>query len=390
MLKTLTDMKSGTANMIRTDIVFALTGDLFLNTRALKQIRALSSSGFDVHVLSLKGTAERIQLPRSVTVETIDLERRGGVRFFRAIDTAYGNAAARYHAGCYHASDLYALTAMSRAAATLGGRLTYDSRELYPYVAATVGRPWVRWYWKTVERRGIRQADAVFTVSGLIADRLVSLYTVERPVVVLNVPPRMQVIPSNRLRQMAELDETVSIILHLGQMRRDRGCETLVRAMSSVKDAHLIFLGYGPLKDRLTALVQDLDLDDRITFLDPVSPDEVPSVAVGADVGVTLLEDTCLNHRYALPNKLFEYMAAGVPILASDLPEIRSVVRGYDLGLTVDPSSSDAVADALSEITHSPDQRAHWRSNAAKAVETFNWESASQRFIDKMQSVMNA
>ncbi|MCH8277274.1 MAG: glycosyltransferase, partial [Bacteroidetes bacterium] len=100
--------------------------------------------------------------------------------------------------------------------------------------------------------------------------------------------------------------------------------------------------------------------------------------------------DTCLNHRYALPNKLFEYIAASVPILASDLPEIRSVVRGYDLGLTVDPSNRESVAAALRKMTEHPDLRTAWRANAATAAETFNWESASHYFIDAMRSVIQS
>ena len=372
------------------DIVFALTGDLYRNIRAVKQIRALSSAGFSVTVLTLRSDAAAFELPAGIRVDAVEVNTSDGIRFFRSVDVAFGRAAARIHARCFHASDLYVLSAMARAASFYSAHLTYDARELYPHVAATVRRPWVRWYWTSVEKRNIRAAEVVFTVSGLIAEHLVRMYRINRPVVILNVPPRSAITPSGRLRELAGIDEITPLILHLGQMRRSRGCEMIIRAMLDVPRAHLVFLGYGPERNNLQQLVQNLGLTNRITFLDAVPPEEVPSIAAGADVGVTLLEDTCLNHRYALPNKLFEYMAASVPILASDLPEIRSVVRGYDLGLTVDPSNRESVAAALRKMTEHPDLRTAWRANAATAAETFNWESASHHFIDAMRSVIRS
>jgi glycosyltransferase involved in cell wall biosynthesis len=105
-------------------------------------------------------------------------------------------------------------------------------------------------------------------------------------------------------------------------------------------------------------------------------------------VGVTLLEDTCLNHRYALPNKLFDYLAAGVPVLASHLPELRSIIHGYNVGRTVDPSDAGAVADAINEMISSDRDRAAWISNARRMAETFNWEIASQRFVRVFRSLI--
>jgi glycosyltransferase involved in cell wall biosynthesis len=142
----------------------------------------------------------------------------------------------------------------------------------------------------------------------------------------------------------------------------------------------LIFLGYGPERETLEHLTRRLGLEDRVLFLDPVAPDEVLAYTAGATIGVTLLEDTCLNHRYALPNKLFDYLMAGVPVLASDLPELRTLVQGYNVGKTADSSDPDDVARALMEMLGSETDRNTWIRNAERLCETFNWENASQRF----------
>ena len=116
----------------------------------------------------------------------------------------------------------------------------------------------------------------------------------------------------------------------------------------------------------------------KVFFLDPVPYDMVLDVAAGADVGASLLEDTCLNHRLALPNKLFEYLNAGLPTIVSDFPELGRVVKDFDVGLAVDPSSPDAVAEAIQRMVDNEPERLRWKSNTSKVSETFSWSRASQ------------
>ena len=96
----------------------------------------------------------------------------------------------------------------------------------------------------------------------------------------------------------------------------------MVEAMLHTDNAVLVFMGHGPMRSDTEQLVENLGLQSKVRFIDPVPPEKLLSVTASADLGLTFLEDCCLNHRYALPNKLFEYLAAGVPVIASDLPEI--------------------------------------------------------------------
>lgn len=370
------------------DIVFALTGDLYRNTRALKQLRVLAGQGWSIHVLSISGEAPQVALPETVSVETLNISRTHGYRFFREVHEQFLKAAGRFKAACYHASDLYGLSAMCMCASNNTACYTYDSRELYAHVASTSGRPWIRWYWEYIESKYIGGAAAVFTVSERIAKRLTATYRIPRPTLVWNVPSRTHVVPSQKLTDLAGLETSIPIVLHLGQLRGARGCETLVRSMADVDAARLVFLGYGPEKARLQSLSAQLGLRDRIIFLHPVPPDEVLEYASGATVGVTLLQDTCLNHRYALPNKLFDYLAAGVPVLASNLPEIRAIVQGYNVGKIVDPNDPKAVARALKQMIGAGSERETWRRNAERLCETFNWENASQRFVATFRQII--
>lgn len=362
------------------DVVFGLTGDVRRNSRALKQLRALTGLGARVLVLSLGPEAGETPLEAGPVVRVLPIPPGGGPRFFARVHRRFRAAALAVPAKVYHASDLYTLPALAAAARRHGGRLVYDARERYPHVAATVGRPWVRRFWRTVEARHVRRADAVFTVSDAIAAHMARDYGIAPPHVLPNVPVFQNVRPAGLLREKAGLAPDAFVVLHQGQMRKDRGCDLLVAAMREVPEAALVFLGDGPHRPALVALTGRLGLGDRVRFVDAVPPDALLPLTADADVGVTLLEDTCLNHRFALPNKLFEYLMAGVPVLASDLPEIRRVVAGYDVGRLVDPAAPGALAAALRHFVADAEARARRRANAPRVFETFSWEKASQPF----------
>jgi len=371
------------------DVVFSLTGDVRRNTRALKQLRALAALGCRVEVLSFGPPPATPVREPGLRLQIIDQPPGGGPRFFARVHHRYRQAAQAIQAHVYHASDLYTLPAMVAAARRHGGRVVYDARDCYPHVAATAGRPWVRRTWQAVERRYIRHADAVLTVSESIADHLAAAYILPPPLVLYNAPPFQHVPRTDALQTRAGLPPETTVILHQGQMRQDRGCAPLVVAMTRVRGAVLVFLGDGPFKPALVQQVEAAGLQDRVRFLDPVPPDHLLPLTASADIGVTLLEDTCLNHRYALPNKLFEYLMAGLPVLASDLPEMRRVIESHDVGRVVNPSDPDALAGALQEMIDDAPARAHWRANTSHVFETFSWEKASQHFIRMYQHLLS-
>lgn len=364
-------------------VVFALTGEVWRNSRALRQLRALRDAGYRVEVLTLGSGEGSLEVEAGLRSHPLPVPPGRGIRFFTAIHRQFREAALHLPAPVYHASDLYVLAAMHAAARRHGGALVYDARELYPHVAATAGRPWVSWAWQQVEGRFIRHADLVLTVSGSIADHLSRQYHLPPPLVLYNTPPRQTVARTSLLRDRLGIDPGKALVLHQGQLRPQRGCERLVAAMPSVERAVLVFLGDGPLRAALEQQVQQLRLQERVRFLDPVPPEALLPMTASADVGVTLLEDTCLNHRYALPNKLFEYLMAGLPVLASDLPEMRRVVSGYDVGVVVDPQDIPALAAMLQRMVDDTAARLRWSGNAAAALNAYGWEQVSSQFIER-------
>ena len=388
--------------MKSTDIAFLMTGDLHRNIRALKQLRSLSEHGFTVKAYHLGGSVARTVLPKGVTEEVVPVPPGRGPLYFKALSRAFSRAIQGSTAALYHASDLYTLSACAAAARKNGTQYSYDSRELYAHVAATRGRPWVRWWWSRLEGKLISGAACVFTVSDSIADRLEVTYKIERPIVVHNVPEvdplsetasstaDINYVPPQTMAVLLDdrgLASNVPILVHLGQMKKDRGCENLIKAMPSVRKAHLVFLGFGPLELKLKELVGALRLHDRVHFIAPVPPRAVHIALTGATIGVTMLEDTCLNHRFALPNKLFGYLKAGLPVLSSNLTEVKRVVDLHECGMVVNPASPEDIANGINTMIDSP-LLSIWAENARTASETFSWDKATQRFMLAINRVL--
>ncbi len=375
------------------DVAFALQGDLRNNSRALRQLRLLAAAGRRVRVVAAGSGAfdepERpdiLDMP-GVRIDAISISAPSGPPFFWELHRRMRQALLETPARVFHASGLYVLPAAWAAAQPCGARVVYDVRELYPHVPATVGKPWSRVFWSLLERRYIRRADALLTVGDAIADRLTATYGVARPAVLYNIPTRKPV-PSRPAPLAPGLNPDIVTILHQGHMMKERGCEELVAAMRDIEGAALVFLGGGPLRSALQEQAEALGVARRVHFVDPVPSDRLLERTAAADLGVTPLRDTCLNRRFALPNKLFEYLMAGLPVIASDLPEIRRVVAPHDVGALCEPGNQAALTDALRRAVAQKSLRERWRRNIPRVFETFNPDSVSKRFMHIYEALL--
>jgi len=341
------------------------------NSRALKQLKLLSQNSFEITVLDIS-SQESFPDPEIPNVNWKHLSLEGeGPSFFRRLHSMIRQEASQIVAEYYHASDLYVLPALSKAATKYKAKLIYDSRELYPYVASTTKKPWSSLFWRFLESKYINKADQVFTVSDSISKSLSDMYGIPRPEVIWNIPEATDYTPNTSLRDQIGLSSSHRLILHQGQIKKSRGCQVLIEAIGRTDEVHCVFLGGGSEKAAMQDFAKSLALEERIHFLNPVPSNELLGYTSGANIGVSLLEDTCLNHRFALPNKFFEYLQAGIPVIASELPEVSSLVQEYDVGWLATPG----------ELLN---QKA---SNSRALLRKMNWEIAGRRFVDAYKNL---
>ena len=226
-------------------------------------------------------------------------------------------------------------------------KLIYDTHELE---TETNGSKGVRKLLaKFVEKILIRKTDHVFVVSESIADWYKKAYNINRPTVVLNVPKICDISKKNYFRDDFKISKDQIIVLYQGGLCKGRGVELLLNSFSQRVDDKvvIIFMGYGELEDDVKQIATK---SNRIFFHSAVPPDEVLSFTASADIGVSFIENTCLSYYYCLPNKLFEYAMVGLPVIVSDMKEMRDVVEKYNMGLVVDGDSVEEINSAIDSL----------------------------------------
>ena len=324
------------------------------DARVRREARALSEQGHRVTVLELDQDAagQLDGFARRSAAPPAWVRRRLPFQLYRVVFLLwFVRRLLELRPDVVHAHDAAMLLPGLIGARLAGARLVYDSHELATGVPYRTGG-WARFV-AAIERLGVHRCAAVITVSDGIAERLRERHGLQRrPTVVRNVsdltPPPS---PTGVLRGRLGIGNA-PLILHQGAPAPDRGGEELIQALTAVPHAHLAFLGSSPFtgfRDRLRELAVSAGVASRVHFLPSVPLSELLDWTADADVGVSMLQDTCENHRLALPNKLFEYLVAGVPVVVSDLPEVARLVREEKVGWTVPPADTAGIADALRE-----------------------------------------
>lgn len=339
-------------------------------------------------------------IPRAVWVVIVNRllgrpVRAGGIDFIRRwrvewLGWCRAAAAAAPRAAVHHAHDMEALPAASAAAARDRSRYVYDSHEIYLAWRPVLGQPrYLRAVIGRWERRLARRAAAVITVGQAVADELRLNLRVERMVVIHNCPPRWDppAVPEDRIRRALALPVGIPIVLCHGGFLANRGLEETAAAMlePGLEAAHLVFLGYRAAF--IEPILADVRLAGRVHFLPAVPPNEVTSWVAGADVDVMAILPVDLNSRVSTPNKLFESLAAGTPVVSSDLPARRTILLGDPngpLGALCDPARPASIAEAIRSILEAdaPDRSAMRARILDAAHRRWNWETEGARLSE--------
>ena len=358
------------------------------DSRVRREAAALVEAGHDVTVLELAalgGSEERMDgFRRRSALPPPWVRRMLPFTTYRLVFLAtFVARGGKLGADVVHAHDAAMLLPGALIARLTGARLVYDSHELATGVEYRSGL-WERLV-HLLEAALVPRCAAVITVSDGIAERLQQRYALRtRPTVLRNVcdlptPPPDGT--SLRTRLGIGLDEP--LVLHQGSAAPGRGCEVLIRAVAAMPGVHLVLLGAADDANagELVSLARAQAADERVHVLESVALEELLAHTTEADVGVSLLSDSCENHRLALPNKLFEYLAVGVPVVTSALPELERIVLGRAIGWTVDPADPTDVRRGLTQaLVARQDEALHAR--LAAAARELRWPIERRRLVE--------
>jgi len=372
--------------------------------RVLKEAASLARAGYAVTIAAIntygpyeEEAQDGFQIIR-VPVQRAPTRLGRGINLLPKAIWGLARVAIRAQADIYHAHDSDAvLPAWLAARRVPDAKLLYDAHEVgfislsesVHYFGPLVGT--LNWLWSLSTDRIIRhRTDAVISVNDVLADLQAAHYKIPRPTVVMNCPPLARVNAERRgaLAEQIGVAPETPIVICSGMFALDRGdgpgLENLLRSAALLHRGVVVLMGNVgtlPQFEPLRALAASPGLAGRAFVLPTVPPTDVAICLAGASIGVIPLQLRGL-FRYASPNKLFEYMAVGLPVVYGDMPPVQAICEQYGCGLPCDPGSPVSIADALNRLLDDPAFYQSQRAGALAAAQVYNWQAQEQVLLD--------
>ncbi len=363
------------ANQKKKRIIVSVTSDLVSDNRVHKVCTSLNKMGFKV---LLTGRKKENSLPmqiREYKTHRFKLWFEKGPLFYACFNLRLFCFLLFSKADVLLANDLDTLPANFLASKIKGKPLVYDSHEYFTEVPELINRPRVQKIWRQLEQKMVPNIQYAYTVCTSIAQIYSEKYGTNFKVV-RNIPFARSVSAKTKK------ENNRKIVLYQGAVNVGRGLEQVIRAMQFVNHAKLVIAGDGDIKTQLEELVKNKKLEDKVEFTGQLSIEELAKITPQADLGLSVEEDLGLNYRFALPNKLFDYIQALVPVLVTNLPEMAAIVNEYKIGEITSSMEPKALAKTINKILSDDESQKMWQTNLQQAAQDLTWEKEEKILRD--------
>lgn len=361
----------------------SVTNDLATDNRVHRTCMALLEVGYDVLLIGRRLPAS-LPLDRPYRTRRMRLLFNKGPLFYAEYQVRLFFLLLFTRGALLVANDLDTLPA--NYLARRGRELVYDTHEYFTEVPELVARPRVRAIWLRIERWIFPKLRTIITVNRSIADAYQTRYGKQLHVV-RNIPMLRDLGPLPARAELGLPADKRILVLQGAGINVERGAEEAVLAMRELPDALLLIIGGGDAWPVLEGLVAKHRLQERVRLLGKMPYPRMMGYTRNADLGLTLDRDTNLNYRFSLPNKLFDYLHAGIPVLATDLPEVAHIVRRYDAGVVIPAPTPGDIAAAVHNVFSDSARLAALRRNATFAARELDGAKEMQELVAVLRNL---
>ena len=361
--------------------IVSVINDLVTDQRVNKSCLALQKAGYEVVLVGRKQRKSPPMDERTYVTHRMKLLFEKGPVFYAEYNIRLFFFLLFHHADLLLSNDLDTILPNYFVSWMKGIKMLFDSHEYFTETPELVGRPKVQKVWKKIEGFVVPKLGEMITVCDSIADLFREKYGVECQVI-RNIPPRKALPPRGDKIALDLPDDKHLLILQGSGINIQRGAEELVQAMQYLDDCFLMIIGGGDVLPTLKQMVEKLKITDHVRFLPRMPYQQMMAYTQLAELGFCLDKDTNLNYRFSLPNKLFDFIQAGVPIIASHLTEIEKIIRQYDLGLFIENHEPATIASTIKDALSNAERTAQWKQNLALAAQELCWENEEQKLLE--------
>ena len=364
--------------MIQKKVISIVLNNFKNDSRILKENISLQYMGYSVKVIALHDIGQKeFERVQNIPVHRIKLKSRSWsknkiIQLLKYFEFSYRVIKKYKNSDIIHCNDLDTLPigVLIKKLFNKKAKIVYDAHEYEINDVPYESRYKIKIKY-IVEKYLIKYADRVITVSDSIANEYVKLYNIEKPSLVLNTPPYQTIEKEDKFRKIFNISKEKNIFLYQGGLSLGRGIEILLDTFKEMRDDKhvIVFMGYGDLEDLIIEASKEYK---NIYFHKAVAPEVLLSYTSSADFGISTIEDRCLSYRYSLPNKIFEYLMAEIPVIVSNLYEMGKLVRDNNIGLIAKDNTSSSLKIAIEEATKL--DREELKKNIQKIKKIYNWE----------------
>lgn len=354
-------------------IIVSVSSDLVTDQRVHRVCNTLYSNGYDVLLIGRKINNNQDPGVRVYKYKRLFLLFKKGFLFYACFNIRLFLILLFSKSDIFLSNDLDTLTANFLASRIRKKKLIYDSHELFTEVPELINRQRVQTIWLRIEKNILPKLKNCYTVSEPIAEYYYQMYGTKFSII-RNLPYLK--------KEPIDINKRKNILIYQGALNKGRGLELLISAMQEVDKCTLKIAGSGDIESDLQELSNTLGLSNKIEFLGRVPLDDLHQITQTAILGFSLEEDYGLNYRYALPNKIFDYIQAGVPSIVSPLPEMRKIITEYNTGELFLEDSASELAKQINRMIKSKDLLDKYHKNSINTSKDLCWENESSKLID--------
>jgi glycosyltransferase involved in cell wall biosynthesis len=360
-------------NTLKKRVALAVSNDLFTDNRIHKVATTLLQMGFEVTLIGRILPSSPTLPIQAYSTRRLSLRFNKGPLFYANYNIRLFFFLLSKKFDVIVSNDLDTLPASYWAGKMTKKPLIYDSHEYFTEVPELVNRPLIKKVWCAIEKAIVPKLKNCYTVCQSIADIYNTKYQTNFKVV-RNVPLRTVKTKSN-ITLPSCFHTDLPIILYQGAVNKGRGIEEAILAMHSIDQARLVIIGDGDLLETCKNIVTQEHLNDKISFTGRIPFNELQNITSKATIGLSIEKDLGLNYHYALPNKLFDYISAEIPVLAANLPEIKRIIDQYQVGLLLSETTPETIASQVNILLKSPKKLKEWSANCKIAKGELCWEN---------------